>query len=280
MRTISLDKVKDTVRVLYIDACYRLNDEMLKAFKEAENSEASPQGKEILQQLSQNAEVAERDWIPICQDTGLAVVFVELGEEVRFDRAGLNEAINEGVKAAWKDGLLRASVAKDPLRRGNTGDNTPAFVHVELVLGDKMKITIGAKGTGSENMSRMKILSPSAGVEGARDFVLETIKLGGSNPCPPLVVGVGIGGNFENAPLLAKRALFRPLHEPNKDPYIAKLEQEWLRDVNKLGIGPQGLGGSTTALAVHIEVMPCHIGAMPVAVNLDCHAHRYKEAIL
>ena len=280
MRTISLDSVRDTVRRLYIDACYNLSDDMKVALKEAERTEASPQGKEILQLISQNADVAEKEQLPICQDTGLAVVFVELGEDVRFDRPGFKEAINEGVRGAWKEGLLRASVAQDPLRRGNTKDNTPAFVHVDIVAGDRMKIIVGAKGTGSENMSKAKILSPSAGVEGVKEFVIETIKSGGSNPCPPLVVGVGIGGNFDNVTMLAKKALLRPLHEKNKDPYYANLEGEWLRAINKIGIGPQGFGGSTTALAVHIETMPCHIGAMPVAVNLDCHAHRYKEAVL
>ncbi len=280
MRTISLDNVTNTVRKLYIEACYKLSDDMRKALKEAEKTEVSPQGKEILQLISQNADVAEKEWLPICQDTGLAVVFVELGEEARFDRPGFQDAINDGVRAAWKEGLLRASVAQDPLKRGNTKDNTPAFIHIDIVRGDKMKIIVGAKGTGSENMSKAKILSPSAGVDGVKDFVLETVRTGGSNPCPPLVVGVGIGGNFENVTMLAKKALFRPLYEKNKDPYYANLEDEWLRAVNKTGIGPQGFGGSTTALAVHIETMPCHIGAMPVAVNLDCHAHRYKEAVL
>jgi len=280
MRTISLDNVRDTVNKLYVDACYNLSEDMRKAFKNAIKTEASPQGREVLQLISQNADVAEKERLPLCQDTGLAVVFIELGEEARFDRPGFKEAIDEGVRGAWKNGLLRASVAKDPLKRGNTKDNTPAFVHVEIVPGEKMKIIVGAKGTGSENMSKMKILSPSAGVEGAKEFVLETVKVAGSNACPPLVIGVGIGGNFENVTMLAKKALFRPLHERNKDEDLAKLEEEWLREVNKLGIGPQGLGGSTTALAIHIETMPCHIGALPVAVNLDCHAHRYKEAIL
>ena len=280
MRTVSLDAVRDTVRKLYIDACYRLNDDMRKALKEATKTEVNPQGKEILQMISDNADVAEKEWLPICQDTGLAVVYIELGEEVRFDRPGLKEAINQGVSQACKEGLLRASVAKDPLRRGNTGDNTPAIIHLDIVPGDKMKITVGAKGTGSENMSRMKLLTPSAGMDGVKNFVLETVTQGGSNPCPPLVVGVGIGGNLETVAEIAKKSLYRLLNEKNKDPYYAKLEEDWLKEINKTGVGPEGLGGSTTALAVHIEALPCHIGALPVAVNLDCHAHRHKEAVL
>ncbi len=280
MKIITLDQVKDTVRKLYIDACYILNEDMRKALKAAVATEINPQAREILEQIAENAEIAGKEWLPLCQDTGLAIVFIELGEDVRFDRPGLKDAINEGVRQAHKDGLLRASVVKDPLRRVNTGDNTPAMIHLDLVPGDKMKIIIGAKGTGSENMSRMKLLKPSAGLHGVMDFVLETVKIGGSNPCPPLVVGVGIGGNLEEVAWLAKKSLLRPLFEKNKDPFYAKLEDDWLKEVNKTGVGPQGLGGSTTALAVHIETMPCHIGALPVAVNLDCHAHRHKEATL
>ena len=280
MRTIPLETVRDTVRKLYIDACYRLNEDMRKALKDAEKTEANIQGREILHMISENADIAEKEWLPICQDTGLAVVYLEIGEEVRFDRPGLKDAINQGVAQACKEGLLRASVAKDPLKRGNTGDNTPAIIHMDMVPGDKLKIVVGAKGTGSENMSKMKILAPSAGMDGVRDFVLETVTQGGSNPCPPLVVGIGIGGNMESVAALAKKSLYRPLYERNKDPYYAKLEDDWLREINKLGVGPQGLGGSTTALAVHIETLPCHIGALPVAVNIDCHAHRHKEAVL
>jgi len=280
MRTISLDTVRDTVCKLYLDACYRLNDDMRKAFKDAAKTEVNPQGREILQMISENAEIAEKEWLPICQDTGLAVVYVEIGEEVRFDRPGLKDAINQGVSRACKEGLLRASVAKDPLKRGNTGDNTPAIIHMDMVPGDKLKLTVGAKGTGSENMSRMMILTPSAGMEGVKKFVVDTVTQSGSNPCPPLVVGVGIGGNLERAAEIAKKSLYRPLKDKNKDPYYAQLEEDWLKEINRSGVGPQGLGGSTTALAVHIEALPCHIGALPVAVNIDCHAHRHKEAVL
>jgi len=280
MRTISLDTIRDTICKLYIDACYNLNDDMRKAFKDAAKTEVNPQGREILQMISENAEIAEKEWLPICQDTGLAVVYVELGEEVRFDRPGLKEAINQGVGRACKEGLLRASVAKDPLKRGNTGDNTPAIIHIDMVPGDKMKLTVGAKGTGSENMSRVKLLTPSAGMEGVKNFVLEAVIQGGSNPCPPLVVGVGIGGNLETVAEIAKKSLYPPLKDKNKPPYYAELEEAWLKNINTSGVGPQGLGGSTTALAVHIEALPCHIGALPVAVNIDCHAHRHKEAVL
>ncbi len=230
--------------------------------------------------LIDNAALAQRENLPMCQDTGIAVVFLEIGEEVRFDKPGLNDAVNQGVREAWKEQYLRASLVKDPLRRGNTGDNTPAMVHVDLVPGDEVKIVVGAKGTGAENMSKTKIMSPSAGVEGAKAFLLETVQAAGPNACPPLVLGMGIGGNFEEVTLLAKKALYRPLGSPNKDPYYADLEKEWLAAVNRLGVGPQGLGGGTTALALHIEAKPCHIGALPVAVNIDCHAHRHKEAVL
>jgi len=237
-------------------------------------------GREILEMLIDNADLAQRENLPMCQDTGIAIVFLEIGEEVRFDRPGLLDAINQGVAEAWRDGRLRASLVKDPLRRGNTGDNTPAMVHVDYVPGDRLRIRVGAKGTGAENMSKMKIMSPSAGVDGVKQFLLETVKAAGPNACPPLVLGVGLGGNFEEVTLLAKKALYRSLGEPHPDPYYAGLEKEWLEAVNRLGVGPQGLGGGTTALALHIEAKPCHIGALPVAVNIDCHAHRHKEAIL
>ncbi len=280
MRTISTDQVRQTVRDLYKQACVVINPELKAAFKSAAAQEPSPQGREILQMLVANSELAQREDLPMCQDTGIAVVFLEMGEEVRFDTPGLLEAVNQGVREAHKEQFLRASLVKDPLRRGNTGDNTPAMVHVDLVPGDRLKIIVGAKGTGAENMSKTKIMSPSAGVEGAKQFLLETVKAAGPNACPPLVLGMGIGGNFEEVTLLAKRALYRPLGTPNKDSYYANLEKEWLAAVNRLGVGPQGLGGGTTALALHIEAKPCHIGALPVAVNIDCHAHRHKEAIL
>jgi fumarate hydratase subunit alpha len=280
VRTLSTDQVRQTVRDLYKQACVVINPELKAAFVTAAKEEPSPQGREILSMLVANSELAQRENLPMCQDTGIAVVFLELGEDVRFDKPGLLDAVNQGVREAHKEQYLRASLVKDPLRRGNTGDNTPAMVHLDLVPGDRLKIVVGAKGTGAENMSKTKIMSPSAGVEGAKQFLLETVQAAGPNACPPLVLGMGIGGNFEEVTLLAKRALYRPLGSPNKDPYYANLEKEWLAAVNRLGVGPQGLGGGTTALALHIEAKPCHIGALPVAVNIDCHAHRHKEAVL
>ena len=280
MRVVSTDNVRDTVRRLYREACAVITPDMKAAFVKAAKEEPNPQGREILTMLIDNAALAERENLPLCQDTGIAVVFMEIGEQVQFDKPGLLEAVNQGVREAWKEQYLRASLVKDPLRRGNTGDNTPAMVHVDLVAGDRLRIVVGAKGTGAENMSKTKIMSPSAGVEGAKQFLLETVKAAGPNACPPLVLGMGIGGNFEEVTLLAKKALYRPLGRPNPDPYYSNLEQEWLAAVNRLGVGPQGLGGGTTALALHIETKPCHIGALPVAVNIDCHAHRHKEAIL
>ncbi len=280
MRVVSTDQVRDTVRRLYREACVVITPELKATLEKAVNSEPNPQGREILTMLIDNAALAQRENLPMCQDTGIAVVFLEIGEEVRFDKPGLMDAVNQGVREAWKEQYLRASLVKDPLRRGNTGDNTPAMVHVDLVPGGKVKIVVGAKGTGAENMSKTKIMSPSAGVEGVKAFLLETVQAAGPNACPPLVLGMGIGGNFEEVTLLAKKALYRPLGSPNKDPYSADLEKEWLAAVNRLGVGPHGLGGGTTALALHIEAKPCHIGALPVAVNIDCHAHRHKEAIL
>jgi len=280
LREIPIDRVREAVRDLYKEACVVINPELKEALARAAKEEPSPMGREILTMLIENAALAERERLPMCQDTGLAVVFLEIGEGVRFDRPGLLDAVNEGVREAWREQYLRASVVRDPLRRGNTGDNTPAMVHVDIVPGDRLRIIVGAKGTGAENMSRMTILSPSAGVEGAKKFLLETVRAAGPNACPPLVLGVGLGGNFEEVALLAKKALYRPLGQPHPDPYYADLEQEWLDAVNRLGVGPQGLGGKTTALALHIEAKPCHIGALPVAVNIDCHAHRHKEAIL
>lgn len=280
VREISIEQVRQTVRDLYKEACVVVNPELRSAFERARDSEPNPQGREILTMLIDNADLAKREDLPMCQDTGIAIVFLEIGEGVRFDKPGLLEAVNQGVREAWKEQYLRASLVKDPLRRGNTGDNTPAMVHVDLVPGDRLRIIVGAKGTGAENMSKTKIMSPSAGAEGVKQFLLETVKAAGPNACPPLVLGLGIGGNFEEVTRLAKKALYRPLGQPNPDPYYADLERQWLEAVNRTGIGPQGLGGRTTALALHIEAKPCHIGALPVAVNIDCHAHRHKEAIL
>jgi fumarate hydratase subunit alpha len=226
------------VRDLYKRACVVMNPELRAAFEKAAKEEPSAQGREILTMLLGNAELAQRENLPICQDTGIAVVFLELGEDVLFDKPGLMEAVNQGVREAWKEQFLRASLVKDPLRRGNTGDNTPAMVHLDLVPGDKLRIVVGAKGTGAENMSKTKIMSPSAGEEGAKQFLLETVKAAGPNACPPLVLGMGLGGNFEEVTRLAKKALYRPLGWPNAEPYYANLETEWLKAVNRLGVGP------------------------------------------
>jgi fumarate hydratase subunit alpha len=241
--------------------------------------EESPLGGEILKELKENARIAKEENVPICQDTGFAVVFVELGQEVHLVGGSLNEAIHEGVRQGYRDGFLRKSICH-PFTRANTGDNTPAIIHVEIVPGDKVKITVAPKGGGSENMSRVVMLTPSDGVEGIKRFVIQRVKESGSNPCPPTIVGVGIGGTFEQAALLAKKSLLRPLGSKNSNPELDKLESEILTEINKLGIGPQGLGGRTTSLAVHIFMMPCHIASFPLAVNIQCHAQRHKEAII
>lgn len=280
MKEIDAQRVIDAVKDLCIAANCDLSEDVLTAIKNAQEKEESPVGKEILKLLIENAEVARSEKLPICQDTGVAVVFVELGDEVKVVNGDIRTAINEGVKRGYTEGYLRKSMVKSPLNRVNTGDNTPAIIHFEPVKGDKLKITILPKGGGSENMSQLKMLTPSEGVEGVKKFVIETVKRAGSNPCPPIVVGVGIGGNFEYAPLLAKKALLREVGKHNPDPEIAKLEEELLELINRTGIGPQGLGGRVTALAVNIETHPCHITALPVAVNIECHAHRHKEVVL
>jgi fumarate hydratase subunit alpha len=280
MKTISLSQVSEAVKRLYMEACYETQDEMLNAFRQAAEREESPTGKEILQLLLENAALAKEEGFPMCQDTGMTVVFVDLGEEVRFDGGGLVDAVNRGVAEACREGYLRASVVADPLERVNTRDNTPAVVHISLVPGDTLRLKVAAKGTGAENMSALRMMSPAQGVHGIKEFVLETVRKAGPNACPPVVVGIGLGGNFETCPLLAKRALFRELGSRNPRPHLARLEEEILAEINALGIGPQGLGGTVTALAVHLEAAPCHIGSLPVAVNLECHAHRYKEAVL
>lgn len=280
MKEIDSERISDEVKNLCIEANCVLSDDILSAIRGAGDKEESPIGKEILNLLIENAEVARSEKIPICQDTGVAVIFVELGTDVRIVNGDLREAINEGVRRGYTEGYLRKSMVRSPIDRVNTGDNTPAVIHFNVVKGDQLKITILPKGGGSENMSQLRMLTPSEGIEGVKKFVIETVKRAGSNPCPPIVVGVGIGGNFEYAPLLAKKALLRTLGEHNPDPKIAKLEEELLDEINRTGIGPQGLGGRVTALALNIETYPCHITALPVAVNIECHAHRHKEVIL
>jgi fumarate hydratase subunit alpha len=279
MREINVKVITERVRDLCMEANTDLGQDVLQAFDKAIEKEESPLGVEILRELKENARIAKEENVPICQDTGFAVVFVELGQDVHLVGGNLNNAIQEGVRQGYRDGYLRKSICH-PFTRANTGDNTPAIVHTELVPGEAVKITVAPKGGGSENMSRVIMLTPSDGIEGIKRFVVQRVKESGSNPCPPTIVGVGIGGTFEQAALLAKRSLLRPLGSKNPDPELDKLESEILSEINKLGIGPQGLGGRTTSLAVHIVMMPCHIASFPLAVNIQCHAQRHKETVI
>ena len=279
MKTIHLSEVRDRIKNIVQKANFELQADVLSVIKDMETTEESPAGKAVLKQIEKNAEIAREERLGLCQDTGLAVFFVDLGEDVRFDRdegmGSLKEAITEGAKAGYQEGYLRKSVVEDPIRRKNTGDNTPVFIHWELEPGEAFKITFIAKGGGAENMSAVRMFAPAAGQEGVEDFVVETVDKGGSNPCPPIVVGVGVGGNFEYSALLAKKALLRrPLGSHNPDPFYADMEKRLLERINNLGIGPQGMGGRTTSLAVHVESFPCHIASMPAAVNIQCHSHR------
>ncbi|MGB9822854.1 fumarate hydratase [Thermodesulfovibrio sp.] len=278
MRKISKEEIIETVRKLYMDTVICLPEDVSKALKEAYQVE-SGLAKEILRQIMENQKIAIEDKIPLCQDTGVVVIFVEWGTEVIYEDGDPMDAFNEGVRLAVRDGYLRASVVDDPVfERKNTKDNTPCIVHFELTPGDKLKITLAPKGAGSENMSALRMLKPAQGLQGVKDFVIETVKNAGGNPCPPIIVGVGIGGNFEKSAILAKKALLRKLGQPNKNPAYAQLERELLEEINSLNIGPMGIGGNITALAVHIEYAPCHIASLPVAVNIQCHCARHKEA--
>ncbi len=277
IKVVRVDQIVEEVARMCQEANYNLGQDVIDAFKKAYEAEQSVTGKDILQQLIENAQIAKNESVPMCQDTGFSVIFVELGQDVHIEGGSLEDAINEGVRKGYKEGYLRKSIVGHPLERQNTGDNTPAVIHTRVVPGDKLKITVAPKGGGSENMSAIKMLKPAQGVEGVKDFVVETIKEAGPNPCPPMVVGVGIGGTFEKAALLAKEALLRPVGEPSSDPYAVELEKELLTLINSLGIGPQGLGGKTTALAVHVNTHPAHIASLPVAVNINCHASRHKE---
>ena len=279
MRNIEAKLIEDTVARLCIEANLRLPDDVINAIERAEREEPWDGAKRILSLLSDNVRIAEEKTLPVCQDTGMACVFLELGQDVHID-GNLEEAVNNGVRRGYSDGYLRKSVVCDPLRRVNTGDNTPALLSVKLVPGEAVRITVMPKGFGSENMSALKMLKPADGVEGVKRFVLETVEKAGANPCPPIIVGVGIGGSFDKAAYLAKHALMRPLNEPNCDEYYAALEQELLDSINALGIGPQGFGGKTTALSVLIETMPTHVAGLPVAVNISCHATRRRSANL
>ncbi|MBI2875493.1 MAG: fumarate hydratase [Candidatus Tectomicrobia bacterium] len=279
MKTIHVSQIIEAVKSLCMEANYDLGEDVLAAFDRGLATEESPTGSAILRELKENAQIAREEHVPICQDTGLAVAFVELGQEVHIAGGLLKEAIEEGVRQGYREGYLRKSVC-DPFTRKNTGDNTPAILHLELVTGDEIRIQLAPKGGGSENMSRLAMLKPSDGLEGIKRFVVQTASEAGPNPCPPVVVGVGIGGNFEVAALLSKKALLRPLGSVNPNPEMAAVEKELMEKINALGMGPQGLGGRTYALGVHIEVRPCHIASLPVAVNINCHASRHKEVTL
>lgn len=279
MREINSQQITSAVKEIAVKANCILSDDVMSALKERYEIEESKVGKEILSQILENDRIAAKDHMPICQDTGVAVVFVELGQEVHVN-GDINEAIHEGVRQGYKEGYLRKSIVENPLYRKNTNDNTPAVIHIKLVPGDNIKLTIAPKGGGSENMSRIKMLKPLEGEEGVKKFIIEAVSEAGGNPCPPIVVGVGIGGTFEKAALLSKEALLRPLDDHNADSRIAKLEDELLKFINKLGIGPMGLGGRTTALGVKINTHPCHIASLPVAVNINCHAARHETIIL
>lgn len=280
MREINVNEIIGAVRELCIRANCVLNDDVYNALESAKTSEKSPIGKEILCQLTDNADIAKNENVPICQDTGMAVVFVELGQEVHITGGLLTDAINEGVRRGYRDGYLRKSVVADPFLRENTKDNTPAIIHYDIVEGDKIKITVAPKGFGSENMSKIYMLKPSAGIEGAKDAIVQAVDEAGPNPCPPMVVGVGVGGNFEMAAYLAKKALLRPIGSHSDKPHLREMEEELLERMNGLGIGPQGLGGTTTVLGVSVESFPTHIAGMPIAVNISCHVTRHAEVVL
>lgn len=278
-RQINADTVKNTVKKLFLDCNYYIGDDILCALKKSKDKEKSPVGQSVLSQIIENDEIAAAEQIPLCQDTGMAVLFVEYGDKVVIENGSFQEAVEQGVREAYEEGYLRKSVVSDPVfDRINTKDNTPAIIHTKIVPGDKIKITAGGKGFGSENMSAIKMLTPSYGIEGVKDFVLETVRKAGPNPCPPMVVGVGIGGTFEKCAELAKKATFRSIDTENPDPRYADLERELLERINKMGFGPAGLGGSTTAIGVNVETYPTHIAGMPVAVNICCHAARHKSA--
>jgi fumarate hydratase subunit alpha len=280
MSSIHVDSIIEAVAEMCMEANYELGEDIINAYQEALQREESSVAKEILEQLLENAEIAKNEKMPICQDTGMAVIFVELGQDLKIEGGDLSEAINQGVRQGYEEGYLRKSVVAGPLERKNTEDNTPAVIHTELVPGDKLKLTVAPKGFGSENMSQIKMLKPADGVEGVKEFVLKVVEEAGPNPCPPIVVGVGIGGTFEKAALLAKKSLLRPLGTYNSKEDIAGLEKELLEKINKLDIGPQGFGGKTTALTVNVETYPTHIAGLPVAVNINCHVTRHKERVL
>ena len=280
MRDIHVSAITDAVKKLCMEANWDLEPDVLRAFDRALSTERSPAGRQVLQILKDNATMAKTRRIPYCQDTGFVVCFVELGQDVHVTGGGLVDAINEGVRRGYGEGYLRASIVRSPFDRVNTGDNTPAVIHVDVVPGATLKLMVMAKGGGCENRSKYRMLTPAEGLEGVREWVLECVRTAGPDACPPLILGVGVGGTFEKAALLSKQALFRELGSPNPDPFLDGLEKELLDRANRLGIGPQGYGGDTTALGIHLLTYPCHITSLPVAVTIECHAHRHKEATL
>lgn len=281
IRKIKAQTVCDTVKKLFTDCNYFIGKDIMCALETARDNESSPVGKSVLSQIIENDKIAAREEVPLCQDTGMAVLFVEYGDRCVIEDGSFDEAVNEGVRRAYIDGYLRKSVVNDPVfDRINTKDNTPAIIHTKIVSGNQIKITAGGKGFGSENMSQIKMLTPSKGIEGVKQFILDTVFQAGPNPCPPMVVGVGIGGTFERAAQLAKKATFRPIDSKNEDERYAQLEDELLTEINKMGFGPAGLGGNTTAIGVNIETSPTHIAGMPVAVNICCHAARHASATI
>ena len=279
MRDVNVSEITKNIKEMCIEANHFLSEDMKKVFKNAVDSEESPLGKQVLNQLNENLSIAASDMIPICQDTGMAVIFINVGQEVHFTGGDITDAINEGVREGYVEGYLRKSVVS-PTERINTKDNTPAIIHYEMVKGDKIKIQYAPKGFGSENMSKLKMLKPSDGIDGIKQFIVDTVSEAGPNPCPPIVVGVGIGGTVDKCAQIAKKALFRDIGEHNKDENIKNLEREMLEKINNLGIGPQGFGGNTTALAVNIETFPTHIAGLPVVVNINCHCARHKQVII
>jgi fumarate hydratase subunit alpha len=280
MREINVAEITKTIRDLCIDANYNLSDDIRNQLLKAKEKETWDIAKGVLDKILINADIAATEKMPMCQDTGMTCVFIEIGQDVHVVGGSLEDAINSGVAAGYEEGFLRKSVVKDPIDRVNTKDNTPAVIYYDIVPGEKFKVTVAPKGFGSENMSQIKMLKPSDGLKGVKEFILKVVKEAGPNPCPPIVVGVGIGGTFDRAATIAKKAVVRPTEQPNANPFYANLEKELVEEINKLGIGPQGFGGRTTALAVNIETYPTHIAGLPVAVNINCHATRHAEAEL
>ena len=280
MRKVDVTEITKNVKEMCIEANHFLSEDMKKVFEQAVQKEKAPLGRQVLNQLKENLEIAGAEMIPICQDTGMAVIFMKVGQEVHFEGGNLTEAVNEGVRQGYVDGYLRKSVVKDPIYRDNTKDNTPAVIHYEIVEGDQVDITVAPKGFGSENMSRIFMLKPADGIEGVKESILTAVKDAGPNACPPMVIGVGIGGTFEKCAVMAKHALTRDLEEESPVPYVRELEKEMLKKINSLGIGPGGLGGTVTALAVNIETYPTHIAGLPMAVNICCHVNRHAHRII